>query len=107
MQFHVVMTNDLILRIGCNVENGAFSPSICAERTALCKAVSEGFKDFTEIAVCAYQENSFTSPCGVCRQSLVEFAAERDIKVYMTKPVASRVLVTSIYELVPHRFHSK
>lgn len=91
---------------GCNVENGAFSPSICAERTAICKAVSEGFLEFDAVAVCAYQENSFTSPCGVCRQTLVEFA-KKDIKVYMTKPDGEKILVTSIFELVPHRFHSQ
>lgn len=49
------------------MENGAYGPTVCAERSAICKAVSEGFRSFTAIAVVAYQEDSFTSPCGVCR----------------------------------------
>ncbi|CAO1400285.1 unnamed protein product [Diamesa hyperborea] len=90
---------------GCNVENGAYGPTVCAERTAICKAVSEGFRTFTAIAVVAYQEDSFTSPCGVCRQTLSEFAT-KDIPVYIAKPVAARVLVTSVFQLLPFRFLS-
>lgn len=90
---------------GCNVENGAYTPSSCAERTAICKAVSEGYRDFHSIAVVAFQEDQFTSPCGVCRQVLAEFA-KTDIPVYISKPVHARVLVTSVYELLPNRFCS-
>lgn len=86
------------------MENGAYSPTLCAERTAIGKAVSEGFKSFEAIAVVAYQENHFTSPCGVCRQTLTEFAP-RDFPVYISKPVPARVLVTSVHQLMPHRFH--
>lgn len=94
------------LLTGCNVESGAYSPSVCAERTAICKAVSEGFKNFHSIAVVAFQENDFVSPCGVCRQTLSEFAST-DFPVYMAKPVAARVLVTSVYRLLPYRFRSE
>jgi len=90
---------------GCNVENGAHCPSVCAERTAICKAVSEGFRSFDSIAVVAFQEDSFTSPCGVCRQTLSEFASS-DITVYIAKPALARVLVTSVFQLLPHRFNS-
>ncbi|CRL04798.1 CLUMA_CG017854, isoform A [Clunio marinus] len=89
---------------GCNIENGAHSPSLCAERTAIAKAVSEGFRSFTEIAVVAYQEESFTPPCGVCRQTLSEFAPT-DMKVYLAKPSPGRVLVTSVFQLLPYRFN--
>lgn len=91
---------------GCNVESGTHTPSICAERTAVCKAVSEGFQSFEAIAVVAYQEDHFTSPCGVCRQVLSEFASS-DYPVYMAKTVPARVLVSSVFQLLPHRFRSE
>jgi cytidine deaminase len=88
------------------VENGAHSPTICAERTAISKAVSEGFRSFEAVAVVAYQEDYFTSPCGVCRQTLSEFAPS-DFPVYISKVVPARVLVTSVHQLLPHRFRSE
>ncbi|XP_058451633.1 cytidine deaminase-like [Malaya genurostris] len=90
---------------GCNVENGAFGPTVCAERTAICKAVSEGFRQYEAIAVVAYQETQFTSPCGTCRQTLSEFC-DPDFPVYIAKPAAARVMVTSLYTLLPHAFSS-
>ena len=73
---------------GCNIENAAFSPTICAERTAFAKAVSQGQRDFVAIAVCGGKggkiENICT-PCGVCRQVMAEFC-KPDFKVYMVKP---------------------
>jgi cytidine deaminase len=56
---------------GCNVENAAYGPSICAERSAIFKAVSEGERDFEAIAIVT--ENG-VSPCGTCRQVMLEFA---------------------------------
>lgn len=91
---------------GCNVENGAYSPSVCAERTAICKAISDGHNEFIACAVVAYQENQFTSPCGVCRQFLMEFA-KNDMPIYAAKPAAINVLVTSLYELLPMSFVPK
>lgn len=88
---------------GCNIENAAYSPSICAERTAACKAVSMGHKEFIAVAVVAYQEDSFTTPCGVCRQFLNEFC-KRDMPVYVAKPSPCRVLVTSLNSLLPMSF---
>lgn len=61
---------------GCNIENSSFSATICAERTALCKAVSEGERSFKALAVCAFKGNTEVAlcyPCGVCRQTLSEF----------------------------------
>ena len=58
---------------GCNVENAALGSTICAERTACCKAVSEGHRDFRRIAIYADSEN-WCTPCGACRQMLYEFA---------------------------------
>lgn len=76
---------------------------MCAERNAICKAISEGHRKFVAAAVVAFQEDVFTSPCGVCRQFMSEFAA-KDYPVYISKPERSRVMVTTIYTLLPHRF---
>jgi homotetrameric cytidine deaminase/rRNA maturation RNase YbeY len=59
---------------GCNIENASYGASICAERTALVKGVSEGARAFTAIAVAA--ERTAAWPCGICRQALNEFAAD-------------------------------
>ena len=61
---------------GCNIENAAFGPTVCAERTALFKAVSEGEREFVRIAVAGGKNDvpdSYAFPCGVCRQVLAEF----------------------------------
>lgn len=88
---------------GCNVENGTFAPSVCAERNAICKAISEGFREYEALAVVAYQETEFTSPCGTCRQTLSEFC-NKNMPVYLAKPSPARVMVTSIDKLLPHAF---
>ena len=62
---------------GCNVENAAYGNTLCAERTALVKAVSEGCRRFTKIAIAS--AGSAPYPCGACRQSLYEFAPELEI----------------------------
>ena len=72
---------------GCNVENGAFTPSCCAERTAFVKAISEGEKEFEEIAIVGGQDGKFThycTPCGVCRQFMNEFC-DPNFKVTLGK----------------------
>lgn len=61
---------------GCNIENAAFTPTVCAERTALFKAVSEGARNFVMLAVAGGKGGAVTGvfpPCGVCRQALSEF----------------------------------
>ncbi|MBQ3490299.1 MAG: cytidine deaminase [Clostridia bacterium] len=60
---------------GCNIENSAYSPTLCAERCAVAKAVSEGVRDFIAIAIVGPEEST-TTPCGVCRQVLYEFCDE-------------------------------
>ncbi len=65
---------------GCNVENSAYPNTYCAERTALVKAVSEGYRKFTRIAIVA--EKAMPYPCGACRQSLLEFAPDLEIIVH-------------------------
>jgi cytidine deaminase len=85
---------------GCNVEDSSLGLTVCAERTALLKAVSEGARRFVAIAV-ASDENGFTSPCGACRQVLLDIAG--DIDVVLTAPrKRSKVLRAS--ELLPFPF---
>ena len=63
---------------GCNIENAAYGPSVCAERVAVFKAVSEGKREFVRIAVAA-STKKFCAPCGVCRQVLQEFAPDLEV----------------------------
>ncbi len=95
-----VLTNELRIYTGCNIENAAYGPSVCAERTAVFKAVSEGWHRFKAIAVVGSPKGEVISqyafPCGVCRQVLREFTdpdlfyvivarSERDYKAYLLK----------------------
>ncbi len=73
--------------LGCNIENASFSPTICAERTAVAKAVSEGEREFEAIAVVGGKAGMISGicpPCGVCRQVLSEFC-QPDFPVYLGK----------------------
>ena len=85
---------------GCNIENAAYSPGICAERTAVAKAVSEGHTDFVRIAI-AGRSADFCVPCGVCRQVLREFAP--DIEVICLNGKGEEKVFT-LSELLPHSF---
>ena len=70
---------------GCNIENAAYSPTNCAERTAFFKAIYDGRRDFTAIAVCGGKNGEITGafpPCGVCRQVMREFCKD-DFKIYI------------------------
>lgn len=71
---------DGVIYTGCNVENSAFGSSLCAERTALVKAVSEGCRTFRRLAV-AGNSTDYCWPCGSCRQMLYEFAPELEVLV--------------------------
>ena len=94
---------------GCNIESASFSPTNCAERTALFKAVSEGKKDFTAIAVVGGKAGDaleFCTPCGVCRQALVEFCNPKEFVVYLgtgTEDYKGYLLE----ELLPYSFTPK
>ena len=72
---------------GCNIENASYTPTICAERTAFSKAVSEGQREFTAIAICGGKDGVIEGlfpPCGVCRQVMREFCRD-DFIVYMAQ----------------------
>ncbi len=85
---------------GCNIENAGYSPTICAERTAVAKAVSEGHRDFVRIAI-AGKSKDYCVPCGVCRQVLQEFAP--DIEVICLNG-AGEEKTFSLKELLPYGF---
>lgn len=87
---------------GCNIENAAYSPSICAERTAVSKAVSEGYRDFVRIAIAA-DTDRFTSPCGVCRQVLWEFAPDLEVLLYNRR---GEIRELTLRQLLPESFDS-
>ncbi len=89
---------------GCNVENAGYSPTNCAERTALFKAVSEGERAFVSIAIVGGRYETiadFCAPCGVCRQALAEFC-DGDFRVILGTP--ENVQVFTLGELLPFAF---
>ena len=86
---------------GCNIENASYTPTNCAERTAIFKAVSEGEREFTAIAIVC-SGKSPAAPCGVCRQVLREFCKE-DMPVVFAN--ADRVVIeATLGDLLPHSF---
>ena len=90
---------------GCNIENAAFSPTICAERTAIFKAVSEGKRDFAAIAICGGKDGVITGyfpPCGVCRQVMTEFCSG-DVPIYLAGADGTWQVKT-LAELLPLSF---
>ena len=89
---------------GCNIENSSYSPTNCAERTAFFKAIYDGQRHFTAIAVCGGKDGVITGkfpPCGVCRQVMREFC-EQDFKIYMIHPDGYEE--RTLAELLPDSF---
>ena len=87
---------------GCNIENAAYSPTLCAERVAVGKAVSEGHRDFVRLAVAA-DTDAFTTPCGVCRQVLWEFAPDLEVLLFNRR---GEIKSLSLRQLLPYSFDS-
>ena len=112
-KFHVgaaLLGKDGKIYTGCNVENAAYGPSNCAERTAVFKAVSEGCRDFEAIAIVGGPEDEkgkpaikdFCPPCGVCRQVLAEFC-DKDFKILLANG-AGEIKEFTLGELLPESF---
>lgn len=85
-------TKDGKVYTGCNIENASYTPCNCAERTAFFKAVSEGEKEFTRIAIVGGYEDGeevsgFAAPCGVCRQVMMEFCNPKEFRIIVAKSV--------------------
>lgn len=89
---------------GCNVENAALGSTICAERTAFVKAISEGRRKFVRIAIYGEGEN-YCMPCGACRQFMMEFAGEEDMEVLCTRS-GGRYVSYRLSQLMPHPFRA-
>lgn len=92
---------------GCNIENAAFTPTVCAERVAFFKAVSDGEKDFVAIAIVGGREKdsaSFCAPCGVCRQVMAEFVNE-NFKILLGNSTGFKAY--ALNELLPFAFTGK
>lgn len=86
---------------GCNVENAAYGSSICAERGALLKAVSEGARRFRRIAIIGSGEE-LCQPCGACRQMLSEFAP--DLEILVGSAQIGKLQKSKLSDLLPYRF---
>lgn len=89
---------------GCNIENRAYGPTNCAERTAFFKAVSEGERAFTAIAIAGgEQETVWCYPCGVCRQVMAEFCRPDEFRIICAKSVDEYQIFT-LGQLLPEMF---
>lgn len=97
---------------GCNIENAAFTPTNCGERTAFFKAISEGEKEFTAIAIVGHKkgqnpgEGDYCAPCAVCRQVMAEFCDLDTFKVIIAKDYDDYLEYT-LGELLPLAFTGK
>lgn len=102
-----LLTADGKIIKGCNVENAAYGPSNCAERTAFFKAVSEGIRDFSAIAIVGSPEgedlSQFAYPCGVCRQVMREFCEPSQFQIIVAKSEEDYRVMT-LAELLPESF---
>lgn len=91
---------------GCNIENAAYTPSNCAERTAFFKAVSEGVKEFEAICVVGGQDGvltEYTPPCGVCRQVMMEWCDPEQFEIILATD-KEHYQVYKLKELLPMGF---
>lgn len=102
-RFHVgaaVLTKSGVVFKGCNIENASYGATNCAERTAIFKAISEGYREFEKIAIVA-SSGDFASPCGICRQVLAEFMPEGKVILYSEK---KGMVTYTVRELLPAGF---
>lgn len=92
---------------GCNIENAAYGPSNCAERTAFFKAVYDGEREFERIAIVGGPEGStadtLCAPCGVCRQVMMEFCNPETFQIILADG-KDRCLQLSLKEMLPYGF---
>ncbi len=91
-------TEDGTIITGCNIENATYGLTVCAERVAIFKAISEGHRRFRRIAVVA-DTDAPTPPCGACRQILWEFAGDIDVIMANTRRVTARLRLADLLPL--------
>lgn len=100
-----LLCSDGTIYTGCNIENSAYGPSVCAERTAIFKAVCEGHKDFVAIAIVGGLNGkleNFCMPCGVCRQVMSEFC-KKDFIIISAKSEEEYKTYT-LEQILPYSF---
>lgn len=101
-----LLSEDGKIYTGCNIENAAYSPTNCAERTAIFKAVSEGVRQFRAICIVGGQEGKpteFTPPCGVCRQVMLEFCDPETFQIILAIDPETYEIHT-LKEMLPFSF---
>ena len=101
-----LLTKDGKVYKGCNIENASYTPTNCAERTAFFKAVSEGEREFSAIAVVGGSgelPSNYSYPCGVCRQVMMEFCDPKTFRV-ITAVSEDEYLDKTLEEMLPHGF---
>ena len=102
-----LLTGDGQIITGCNIENAAYGPSNCAERTAFFKAVSDGIRVFRAVAIAGSPEGDeltqYAYPCGVCRQVMMEFCDPVDFQIIVAKSEKDYRIMT-LRELLPEGF---
>lgn len=97
-----LLTESGKIYLGCNIENSSFGATICAERTAMSKAISEGEKKFAALAVAADHGDEYIVPCGICRQFICEFCPP-ELPIVLVKS-ENDFKVSSLGELLPAGF---
>lgn len=100
-----LLCKDGTIFTGCNVENASFPNGTCAEKTAICTAISEGHREFQRIAVSSLLPDGskkFVTPCGSCRQVIAEFSS--DLQVLVVRADKSQVIRTNIGHLLALSF---
>jgi cytidine deaminase len=101
-----LMAKDGRIFQGCNIENAAYSPTICAERAAFASAVSMGEREFTQIAIVGGypgQKGDYCPPCGVCRQVMAEFCDPKQFRIILARDVQD-YKIYRLEELLPEGF---
>ena len=101
-----LLTKNGQIYTGCNIENAAYTPTNCAERTAFFKAVSEGERHFTAICIVGGKDGKladYTSPCGVCRQVMMEFCEPEQFKIILAIS-REEYRIYTLKELLPEGF---
>ncbi len=99
----VLLADGETIVTGCNVENASYGLAICAERNAMCAAVAQGHQDFIAVVVAA---SPLASPCGACRQFIVEFGKEIEVVSFDPNDISKKLRWTSD-ELIPDSFEFK
>ena len=101
-----LLCKDDTVYTGCNIENAAYTPTVCAERVAFFKAVCDGKRDFSAIAIAGGKDEiESCTPCGVCRQVMAEFCDNKNFKIILLKDGELKEI--TLGELLPMSFSPK